>query len=327
MRISVVIPTRNRPDSLRRLLQSIQQQTLQVQEVIIIDSSDDVSYHQSIINSFPDLLPQIIKTDVCSVCVQRNMGIQKATSEWIFLCDDDLEVPADYLNKISQHIQSHPEAGAITGNVMQNNGKGNTWTEQYPITSSFDLLARFVFQLSIWGEIEIERPNFLVRSLEKYYKKKGNHLSKAGWPVITDFSGSYFRTPFYGLGASVVKKEWLINSPYDEVLDPHGIGDNFDVASAFPAEGIHVVKDAFVYHYRASENRLSLPEIYYRRMLALDYFLKTKKQLQHVSKSWFLWSLIGSMTFLLFPKNIQMIKVNLKLLATILSGNNAYLLG
>src|SRR6185295_17891110 len=97
----------------------------------------------------------------------------------------------------------------------------------------------------------------------------------AGWPVITDFSGDFFITPVYGLGASVVGREWLLLSPYEELLDRHGIGDNYGVAMSFPVTGIHVLNNAFVYHHQEPANRLQRPLQYLRRVFALDYFIRT----------------------------------------------------
>jgi glycosyltransferase involved in cell wall biosynthesis len=323
--ISVVIPTYNRKHSLLRLLRSLGQSSYAVYEVIIVDSGDEKLTHREL-EEFNSLNIKLLPAEP-SVCIQRNLGIREASSEWIFLCDDDLEIPEDYVFKIVCHILTHPEAGAVTGKVLQNNGKGNTWTGEYPLTSSMDLLARYIFQLSVWGPIEVSRSNILVRSIKRYYNQKGNHLTKAGWPVMTDFSGDYLRTPSYGLGASIVKKQWLIHSPYDEVLDSHGIGDNYGVAAGFPAEGIHVLNNVYVYHYRAPEHRLVRSNLYYRRILALDYFLRTKKELNHISRVWFIWSLIGNMIILISPKNLQMIKINLKLLSKIIFNNNPYVLG
>src|SRR5687768_17940800 len=63
----------------------------------------------------------------------------------------------------------------------------------------------------IWGEIKCSK------KFSRYYQQKGNHISKAGWPVLTNFTGEYFTTPVYSLGAALVKKQWLLHSPFDEV--------------------------------------------------------------------------------------------------------------
>ena len=173
------------------------------------------------------------------------------------------------------------------------------------------------------GEINCKSNNPFFKRIKEFYKEKGNHISKAGWPVIRDFRGEYFTTPVYGLGASVIKKEWLINSPYDEVLDRHGIGDNYGVAANFPSY-IHVLSNAFVYHHQEQVNRLQKPLQYFRRTLALYYFIKTKKKLKHVKKRWLLWSLTGNLIDFILNVNSSMVKASLKCMWMIAFDQNPY---
>jgi len=320
MQISVVIPTCNRKLRLLSLLQNLNESSCPVHEVIVIDSGED-SISTNEFALFKNLSLRYIQSEK-SVCVQRNTGIQKAASEWIFLCDDDIEIGKGYLEKLVSHISSNPEAGAVSGLWLQKE-KGE-WTATYPEHSALRLLWKFFFQLSIWGEINCSSNNFLLQRIRQHYKKKGNHISKAGWPVITDFSGDYFITPVYSLGASLVKKEWLLQSPFDEVLDRYGIGDNYGVTAGFPVAGIHVVNNALVYHHREPVNRLQRPLQYYRRALALDYFIKSKKELNRIKKRWLLWSLTGNLLDFILSGNRIMFKPAVKSIWKIASGPNPY---
>lgn len=319
MNISVVIPTCNRKKRLLSLLQNLKCSSYSVLETIIVDSGEDRLTSLEM-ESFKTLNIIYINSEK-SVCIQRNIGIVNAKGEWVFLCDDDIEVPADYLKKLTDHINQHSEAGAVSGLVLQK--EGSEWKAKYPIKSMYNLIWSFVFQLSIWGEIECSTNNFLIKRIKEYYHRKGNHISKAGWPVITDFSGDYFTSPVYGLGASLVKKKWLIDNPYDEILDKHGIGDNYGVAAGFPSN-IHILNNAFVYHHQEPVNRLQKPVQYYRRVLALDYFIKTKESLQHIKKRWLIWSLIGNFLSFVFTKDKLMIKPAFKTICTIGFANNPY---
>lgn len=324
IKITAVIPTCNRKQSLLRLLSSLNESSYPLHNLIIVDSGEDVLQADDY-QRFGDLNIRYVTITDRSVCIQRNIGIHLADSPWIFLCDDDLDVPREYLPRLVEHIQFHPEAGAVSGVVLQK--KEDTWVGQYDVISSLDLYVRFIFQLSIWGEIKVASGNFLNRYLLKYYKVKGNHLSKAGWPVITDWSGEFVRTPIYGLGASLVKKNWLMFSRYDEVLDSFGIGDNYGVAIGFPPTGIHLLKKAVVYHHRDADNRVQQTSQYYRRVLALDYFLRTRKELESVNRIWFLWSLAGNILIFLYSRNIQMVRVAVKVFLTVWFGNNPYVEG
>jgi hypothetical protein len=217
---------------------------------------------------------------------------------------------------LTNHIVNHPEAGAVSGMVLQK--ENNEWTATYPETSSFQLWWKYIFGLSIWGEIKTEK----LKNIRSFYQRKGNHISKAGWPVITHLGGDFFTAPVYGLGASIVKKEWLLNSPYDESLDRHGIGDNYGVAIGFPGP-VHIVRSAFVYHHQETVNRLQKPRQYLRRALALDYFRRKNKKLP-VKKHLMLWSLAGNFLLFFFKGDFLMSRAGFKTFWRIAFKNNPY---
>jgi GT2 family glycosyltransferase len=320
MNISAVIPTCNRKSNLLALLKNLNDSTFPLHEVIIVDSGEEKLSAQEH-SVFKNLQIQYLHSEK-SVCIQRNLGINKASSQWIFICDDDIEVPIDYLQKLTSHISNEPLSGAVSGLVMQK--EKSEWTSQYVERSAKTLLWKYFFQVGIWGKIECSANNFLMNRIKKYYTKKGNHLSKAGWPVLTNFSGKYFTTPVYGLGASLIKKEWLLSSPYDEVLDKHGIGDHYGVAAGFPEPGIHIITDAFVYHHQETTNRLQNPLQYYRRVLALDYFTGPGKNLHRIKKRWLIWSLLGNLTQIIFSMNSTMLKAAFKSFWIVTFGENPY---
>ncbi|HTQ29414.1 MAG TPA: hypothetical protein VMI35_14860, partial [Puia sp.] len=195
----------------------------------------------------------------------------------------------------------------------------------YPEHSATAVCWKFIFQLSIWGSIRCKRNNFLFNKIRRYYHQKGNHISKAGWPVITDFSGDYFSSPVYGLGASLIKKEWLRQTPFDEVLDSHGIGDNYGAAMGFPGN-ISILNQAWVYHHRDNSNRLDQPLQYFRRALALGYFIQTKERLRNARVPWLLWSLTGSLVRFMLTGDLGMTKAAMVSIIRIACRRNPYVL-
>ena len=321
MKISVVIPTADRKLRLLSLLANLDRSTYPIHEVIIVDSGNDILDPDEY-STFKNIPIYYISSER-SVCIQRNTGIKQAKSEWIFLCDDDIEIPVDYLQKIISHINNHPDIGAVSGLWLQKNG--DSWTESYPETSTKRLYWKYIFGLGIWGPINCSADNFVIKKIKKYYQHRGNHISRAGWPVITDLSSDNFFAPVYSLGGSLVKKEWLLHSPFDEVLDRHGIGENYGVIAGFPGGGIHVVTDTHVYHQQETANRLMKPIQYYRRVLALDYFIQTKKSLRKIKRRSLLWSLTGNMISFLFSGNKAMMRAGFKSMWNVLWNKNPYL--
>lgn len=319
IKISVVIPTCNRPQSLGRCLKSISEQKLLPDEVIIVDSSDEVQDSAALNKNFEKLAIKCIHSSP-SVCKQRNEGIAVAQFDWIFLCDDDIEIPDNYILTLKTYLEKNKLCHAVAGRLMQ--FENGSWVEQYRPKNKIDLVWRFVFQLSIWGNLKTFESSF-IGFIKRWYAKKGNGISHAGWPIITDWD-EHVTTTIYPLGASLVSKQWLMNSPFDPVLDPHGIGDNYGVAINFPnSQSIHVLSSTFAMHHRNPENRLIKALAYYRRVLALHYFLKRKENSTRRS-IWFVWSLFGNLLYFLLKGQGDMRSATLSAIGKIIFGRNPY---
>ena len=105
MAVSVVIPTYNRCRELERALNSVLSQTIQPEEVIIVD---DGSNDQTL-----NMLQQYEKQDIKiihqanrGVSAARNRGVEEGGSEWIaFLDSDDWWLP----DKLQKQINFHRE--------------------------------------------------------------------------------------------------------------------------------------------------------------------------------------------------------------------------
>ncbi len=96
MNISVIIPTYNRYGVLKRAIESVLAQTCSPFEIIIIDdgSTDKTS---QIIQDFPTV--KYFYQNNSGVSSARNLGIQKASCEWIAFLDSDDEWHRDKLQE------------------------------------------------------------------------------------------------------------------------------------------------------------------------------------------------------------------------------------
>jgi glycosyltransferase involved in cell wall biosynthesis len=105
MYFSIIIPTCNRSDDLRRALESILIQTITPEEIIIIDQSDD----QNTKRLFSTFDTKFKEKDIKGIylyqqeknsAMARNFGISKASGEIISFLDDDVILCDDYFEKI-----------------------------------------------------------------------------------------------------------------------------------------------------------------------------------------------------------------------------------
>ena len=328
MEISAVIPTRNRKESLYRLLRSLSNQTYRLKEVAIVDSSDVPLHSDTLRRDFPRLTI-LFSTSAASVCLQRNIGIRNCSSSHILLCDDDLEFPENYLAILINSMLADQTIGSISGLCIEPNEDGKFYYD-FPTVTFRRLLWNFIFQLTVWADVENTKTynicNPILMFLKSYYRKKGNGFTAAGWPLVTQAGRPYFKTSFYGLGGSVVRRDWLLASPYDENLDTHGIGDNYGVALGFPSEQpIVVTYHTFVVHHKIEVNRLPVSLSYYRRIMALDYFMSQSDRFSTFHRIALLWSLVGNLLPQFLQFNIAMAKATLQAMWQIGIDKNPYL--
>jgi len=90
--VSIVIPTKNRPKTLEKLIESILEWPIQNFEIVVNDNSDDNILTQKLINKYmlDSRLKYFYHEGYLSMSSNCGMAIEKATGEYIcFLGDDD----------------------------------------------------------------------------------------------------------------------------------------------------------------------------------------------------------------------------------------------
>lgn len=325
--ISVVIPTKDRIDDLVNLINCLKKQTIPPSEVLIIDSSDNpVS-----IEELPELSTIKLIRSEPSVCIQRNIGIRQSKGDYILLCDDDVEFAEYYIEQLLDHLQMNKNVVAVTGLWYQKDEKEH-WDYCYPPRSVSEVLKSWLFGLSIWGPVDEINPPMILKPiyyyLRNFYNDRSNFITKAGWPVYHDFKNKIIRTKVTSLGSALIRSEDLKKALYDEVLDPYGYGDNYDVCAKLTMQGqeINVIKSLIVKHYQSSQNRAALLLARYRRILALAYFVKMKKHF-NTSFSFFIWSLTGLLLASAVTLNLSLFAIYLKAYVKVIFNRNPYVTG
>ena len=106
MKISVVIPSYNRKDFLKRSIDSAINQTKKPFEIIVVDdgSTDGT---ETMIKSDYDFV-KFIKQKNKGVSAARNIGIEVSIGEWICFLDSDDEWKKDKLEKQINAMKSNP---------------------------------------------------------------------------------------------------------------------------------------------------------------------------------------------------------------------------
>jgi glycosyltransferase involved in cell wall biosynthesis len=129
--VTVLIPTLDRYEYLRKLLGQLRQQTIKPLEILIIDQTEKERRDTLLAFDFKDLPLQVVYRDQAGQCSSRNAGLQMAKGEYILFLDDDSEIPDDLIEK---HLKSiHLFQADSSSGVAEEVGAG-------PLPENFKLI-------------------------------------------------------------------------------------------------------------------------------------------------------------------------------------------
>jgi glycosyltransferase involved in cell wall biosynthesis len=110
--ISVVVPTRNRPESLRRCLAALAAQTVgeRLEVVVVDDGSDDAELVASIVREAP--AARFVRESGRGPGAARNAGVRAACGAVVCLTDDDCEPAPAWAATMADAIRAGAEVVA-----------------------------------------------------------------------------------------------------------------------------------------------------------------------------------------------------------------------
>ncbi len=134
MTISVIIPTYNRPASLRRTLRALagSAYTRDEFEVIVVDDGGSAAL-DGIIAEHSEMTVRLIRQKNAGPGSARNAGARVAAGSILAFTDDDCEPAAGWLGALAQALQARP--GAMAGGMVTNALAGNDFAEVSQIIS------------------------------------------------------------------------------------------------------------------------------------------------------------------------------------------------
>jgi GT2 family glycosyltransferase len=122
LRFSLIVATLGRTEELVALLQSLQAQTDQRFEVIIVDQNEDARL-VPIIAAFRDEFALIhVRTGERGLSRARNRGLRESTGEIVAFPDDDCTYPAGLLAAVDRHFLADPALVCLSGPAVSPTG-------------------------------------------------------------------------------------------------------------------------------------------------------------------------------------------------------------
>jgi glycosyltransferase involved in cell wall biosynthesis len=114
--ISVVVPTRDRPDPLKRCLAALASQTVkdQLEVIVVDDGSVEAEAVAEAVSSCE--VARLLRQGAAGPAVARNVGVRAARGTFICLTDDDCEPRIDWVERIVAPLRL--EADAVGGTTI-----------------------------------------------------------------------------------------------------------------------------------------------------------------------------------------------------------------
>jgi len=122
-KVTIIIPTKNRPKEIIDCLESVLAQSMLPQEIVIIDGGDGYTLKEELNQLYLDkynISLKHVNVDV-GTARARNVGADHAEGEYIIFLDDDVVLDKDYIKEILRVHQIYPKEkiGGVTGKVIQ----------------------------------------------------------------------------------------------------------------------------------------------------------------------------------------------------------------
>lgn len=122
--VSAIIPTKNRPDDLRRTIQTLLAQTVLPREVVIVDQSADERSCSAVHDEFADRmrdptaaprLKYVRDSSIQGVSAARNHSMKLAEEAvWLFL-DDDVVMEPEFIAELMSVYETDPRVDGVSG--------------------------------------------------------------------------------------------------------------------------------------------------------------------------------------------------------------------
>ncbi|MGB8649164.1 MAG: glycosyltransferase family A protein [Mycobacteriales bacterium] len=111
--LSVVVPSRDRPEMLARCLKSVRQALGAADDLVVVDSASlDADAVARVVAEHGG---RLVRCDVPGVDLARNAGWRATTHELVLFTDDDVVVDEGWADAFARCAAEHPEADFLTG--------------------------------------------------------------------------------------------------------------------------------------------------------------------------------------------------------------------
>jgi glycosyltransferase involved in cell wall biosynthesis len=138
-RIAFVVPTRNRPADLRRMLKSVEAQSVVPDEIILVDGGDPGQMVDDVPAEFPNLRVRYLRVYPPGLSKQRNAGMDAVSVDITlagYIDDDIVFEPGAIEAMLGFWEKAGRDLGGASFNIVNNDRRRIFWIQRFFLLSS-----------------------------------------------------------------------------------------------------------------------------------------------------------------------------------------------
>ena len=269
MKFSLIICTYQRPKALLDLLDSVKEQILYPDQIIIVDGSEDYNTREALEKKeFQNLEYYKVGSEDKGLTKQRNFGVSRLNDKVDIACflDDDIILTPTYFSNLISGFKQFPDAIGFGGYILND----IEWNRKHSEVR-FD---------------EFEYDGFFRKlGSRNLLRKKLGLLSDQPPGIMPDFSngssisflppsGKIYPVEYFMGGVAAYKKSIFENVEFSSFFEGYGLYEDMDFCLRAGKFGrLYVNTSAKLYHYHETSGRP-------------DYFKYGKMV---INNGWYVW--------------------------------------
>jgi GT2 family glycosyltransferase len=229
-KISLIVATKDRPNDLRTLLESLRCQTLVPAEIVIVDASGESV--EPVVSGFPGLSIRYLKHWPPSAAAQRNAGIAACapTSTLIGFADDDITFePEAFANMLDFWNAAVPDVLGAAFNIRNYPQRGRA----------------------------LLKHSALVEKLGLYSPRPGS-VSQSGWQTVLSEVAETRFVDWLPTTAVLFRREVFSGNVFDDFYESYSYLEDLDFSYTISRLGrLAVIAGAGFSHFPSPSGRIS----------------------------------------------------------------------
>jgi glycosyltransferase involved in cell wall biosynthesis len=262
--ISIIIPTKNRPQDLYKAIKSIINQKIKPDELIVVDQSIDSSSKNLIEDLFKVnqniILNYVLDSKIDGLVKAKDFGVNISKGDLILFLEDDVVLEVDYLAEIIKGFDTNPLMVGCCGNITNH--------------PKYSVIKKFIFHFFHLSLFKDNRIDFF-----------GTQYSQ---------NESFISTDKICGGISAWKRDVFNNISFDTKNNFHMLEDiDFSTrVASFYGNRLFINLNAKLEHNFSEFNREYYGPRQYRKIREYVMYYKKRKSINN-SLIFFIWLMIG----------------------------------